>query len=91
MQVVAKDVETQQQFLAHFVGGEKAKLSWFVQLIAEQLAWAEAEHVSICIKDSPELYLTEQVWRKYYLGIIIMTCMASMQRILPVQIVPKVA
>ncbi len=47
VQHVAKDIQTQQQFLDQFLGGQKAQLSWFVQLIAEQLSWGDAEHVSV--------------------------------------------
>lgn len=46
VQQVVKDVLTQQQFLDQFIGGQKAQLSWYVQLIAEQLSWGDAEHVS---------------------------------------------
>ncbi|CAL5220024.1 g1970 [Coccomyxa viridis] len=44
---VVKDVLTQQQFLDQFIGGQKAQLSWYVQLIAEQLSWGDAEHVKL--------------------------------------------
>ena len=45
LQSVDEDFEQQKAFLGRFVGGQKAKLSWPVQEVADQLAWAEAEHV----------------------------------------------
>ena len=45
VQSVAEDIQQQKQYLNNFVGGQKAQLSWYVQEVAEQLAWAEAEHV----------------------------------------------
>ena len=45
VQSVAEDIQQQKQYLTNFVGGQKAQLSWYVQEVAEQLAWAEAEHV----------------------------------------------